>query len=82
VTTGGVRVEDLNVGDCVRLEKQGPDPSRPGLDFIKIYSSACVAGDKVYRVDQIASNANACPDSFLVNSFETIYACVSKLNGA
>ena len=82
VTTGAMRVEDLNVGDCVRLEKQGSDPNRPGLDFIKIYSSACAAGDNVYRVDQITSRAKACPNSFLVNSSETIFACVSKLNGA
>ena len=81
VTTGAVRVDDLNIGDCVRLEKQGPDPTHPGLDFIKIYSSACVAGDSVYRVDQIASRAEACPNTYLVNPFETRYACVSKLNG-
>jgi hypothetical protein len=82
VTTGTVRVDDLNVGDCVRLEKQGPDPTHPGMDFIKIYSSACVAGDNVYHVDQVASRAGACPDTFLVNPSETRYACVSKLNGA
>jgi hypothetical protein len=82
VTTGTVRVDDLNIGDCVRLEKERPDPTHPGLDFIKIYSSACVAGESVYRVDQIASRAEACPNSFLVNPSETMFACVSKLNGA
>ena len=82
VTTGTVRVDDLNAGDCVRLEKVGPDPTRPGLDLIKIYSSACVAGDGVYRVDQIASRVEACPNTFLVNPSETRYACVSRLDGA
>jgi hypothetical protein len=38
------------------------------------------AYDNVYRVDQIASRADACPNSFLVNSFEITFACVSKLN--
>jgi hypothetical protein len=82
VNTGTVRVDDLNIGDCVRLEKVGPDPTHPGLDFIKVYSSACVAGDSVYRVDQIASRADVCPNTFLVNPLETRYACVSKLSGA
>lgn len=82
VTTGTVRVDDLNIGDCVRLEKEGPDPTHPGLDFIKIYSSACVAGDSVYRVDQLASRAEACPNTFLVNPSETRFVCVSKLDGA
>jgi hypothetical protein len=79
-TPSTVSVEDLRVGDCVNIEKVRADPANPGLEFIKIYASACVAGATVYRVDQIVTRAGVCPQTFLVNRSETVYACVSKFN--
>jgi Domain of unknown function (DUF4190) len=80
-TPGMVRVDDLKVGDCVEVQQDGPDPSRPGYDFIKIYASACQAGDNIFHVDRIATRAEACPKAFLVNGSETIFACVSSFTG-
>jgi Domain of unknown function (DUF4190) len=78
-TPTAVRVDDLRIGDCVRVEDTGPDPNRPGYKFIKLYWSPCTAGADVYRVDQLAAQAEACPDLFLVNSSQTAYACISEL---
>jgi hypothetical protein len=80
-TPGVVRVDDLKVGDCVEIQQAGPDPSRPGYDFIKIYASACQADDNIFHVDRIAARAEACPRTFLVNSSETVFACVSRFTG-
>jgi Domain of unknown function (DUF4190) len=76
-----VRVDDLKVGDCVEVEQGGPDPNRPGYEFITIFSSACQVGDNIYQVDRIATRAEACPKTFLVNRSETIFACVSRFTG-
>ncbi|MBV9514273.1 MAG: DUF4190 domain-containing protein, partial [Mycobacteriaceae bacterium] len=77
--TQTVNVDDLQVGDCVEVEQTGPDPNRPGYDFIKVYSAACQPGDNIYRVDRITSRAEDCPKTFLVNTSENLYACISRI---
>ena len=80
-TPGTVHVEDLQVGDCVEVQKLAPDPTRPGLDLIRIFRAACENRADVYRVDQIAAREDACPGAVLVSPSETVYACVSKVSG-
>jgi hypothetical protein len=80
-TPGTVHVEDLQVGDCVEVQKAGQDPTRPDVDLIRIFRAACENRADVYRVDQIAANADACPGAFLMTRSETVYACISKVSG-
>lgn len=70
-------VEDLRVGDCVEVQQSEPVPGEPATDYIFIYRTDCQARDGVLQVDQITSSAEACPGYSLINSTETVYACVS-----
>ena len=73
-----VRVDDLRVGDCVEVHQTEPDPAHPGYDLIELFASPCVARDGVFRVDQIATTENACPNAVLTNKPMTVFACVSR----
>jgi hypothetical protein len=81
VTPGTVHVEDLQVGDCVEVQKVGQDPNRPDLDLITILRAACENRADVYRVDKIVASEDACPGGFLVSRSQTVYACISKVSG-
>jgi hypothetical protein len=80
-TPGTLHVEDLQVGDCVEVQKMAPDSTRPGYDHIMIFRAACENRADVYRVDKIAASEDACPGTLLVSSSETVYACISKVSG-
>jgi hypothetical protein len=76
-----VRVEDLRVGECVEVQKTGPEPSKgPDTDVIDIFPAPCEVRDGVFRVDQVLST-NSCPVQTLFNRQETVFACISNYRG-
>jgi Domain of unknown function (DUF4190) len=76
-----VRVEQLQVGDCVEVQQTQPDPTRgPDTNIILIFPVRCEVRDGVFRVDQKLST-DSCPAQALFNREETIFACISKFRG-
>jgi hypothetical protein len=74
-----VSVADLRVGDCVEIQKNQPDPTRPNTDQVYIYRTRCETRDGVFQVRQVGPNANQCPSGeYLSNDQETIFACFGK----
>lgn len=71
-----VGVANLRVGDCVKIQKNEPDPTRRAADKVYIYRAHCEVGDGIFLVRQIASNAEQCPPGeYLADEQETIFAC-------
>lgn len=74
-----VSVANLQVGDCVEIQKNQPDPSKPNTDQVYIYRTNCQVRDGVFQVRQKATDANECPPGeFLTNEQENIVACFVK----
>jgi len=74
-----VSVADLHVGDCVEIQKNQPDPTRPNTDQVYVYRSECANRDGVFQVSKMTPDANQCPPGeYLANDKETIIACFVK----
>lgn len=74
-----VSVADLHVGDCVEIQKNQPDPTRPNTDQVYVYRSRCENRDGVFQVSKMTPDANQCPPGeYLANDKETIIACFVK----
>ncbi len=75
-----MNVENLRIGDCVEVHKDGTDPTRPDLDVLSISRATCENRADVYRVDRFGTRPDDCPGSFLLSSSETLYVCISKVS--
>jgi hypothetical protein len=74
-----VNVAELRVGDCVEIQKNQPDPSKPAADDVYIYRARCEVRDGVFQVSRKVGNAQQCPPGeYLANNEETIIACFVK----
>jgi hypothetical protein len=74
-----VSVAELRVGDCVEIQKNQPDETRPRADDIYIYRARCEVRDGIFQVSQKTGNPSQCPSGeFLTNQEETIIACFVK----
>jgi hypothetical protein len=76
-----VAVEDLRVGDCVRIEDHGTDPDNPNAKAITITMAPCAPGPDVYHVDQVSKVQGTCPGDTLYNTEKTTFVCVSQYRG-
>jgi hypothetical protein len=74
-------VDDLRVGDCVRIEEHGSDPDNPNATAITITITACAPGPDVYHVDQVSKVEGTCPGDTLYNTAKTTFVCVSQYRG-
>lgn len=74
-----VSVANLRVGDCVEIQKNQPDATRPRTDDVYIYRAHCEVRDGVFQVSQKVNNPDQCPPGeYLANEQETIFACFVK----
>lgn len=74
-----VSVANLHVGDCVEIQKNQPDPTRPRTDDVYIYRARCEVRDGVFQVSQKAASAGECPaGEYLTNEQQTVVACFVK----
>lgn len=74
-----VHVTELRVGDCVEIQKNEPDLTRPAADKVYVYRTACKVRDGVFQVRQMATVADQCPPGeYLANEQETVFACFVK----
>ena len=74
-----VKVEDLQVGDCVEVQQREPE-GRPGTNIIYIYRAPCQVRDGIFRVDLISAR-DECTVQTLFNKAETLFACISSFRG-
>lgn len=78
-----VSVAQLRVGDCVEIQKNEPDPTKPNTDQIYIYRAKCEVRDGVFQITQKTSNPSQCSRSeYLTNDQQTIVACFVKYGPA
>jgi len=73
-----VKVEELQVGDCVEIQQLRPDPDKPTADEIHIYRAKCEIRDGVFQVRQMTGDKSQCPANYLFNKAETLFACYVK----
>lgn len=74
-----VSVANLHVGDCVQIQKNQPDPTRPNTDQVYVYRARCEARDGIFQVSRMARDAKQCPPGeYLANDEETVIACFVK----
>lgn len=74
-----VSVASLRVGDCVEIQKNQPDPTRPHADQVYIYRARCEVRDGIFQVSQKTTSADQCPPGeYLTNEQQTIVACFVK----
>lgn len=74
-----VSVEQLRVGDCVEIQKNEPDPTRPNTDQIYIYRAKCEVRGGIFQVTQKSSSPDQCPrGEYLTNDQESVVACFVK----
>lgn len=81
-----VSVAELRPGDCVEIQKNEPDPTRPNTDKVYLYRARCEVRDGVFQVQQKAASASQCPPAegereYLTNEQENIVACFVKFGG-
>lgn len=76
-----VAVDDLRVGDCVRIEEHGADPDNPNAKAITITLTPCAPGPDIYHVDRVSKVEGTCPGDTLYNTEKTTFVCVSLYRG-
>lgn len=78
-----VSVSELQVGDCIEVQREQVDKNNPQSGYIvTIYRTACRVADGVVQVKQILPNQSCRTRVWLSNIPEnTIFACIDDFKG-